>query len=132
MPIATERSGYSDVLDLHLKKNLIRSVAIATKRRGYSDVLDLHFFKNLIQSMDTATERHGYSDGKAWIQRRQGVDTETPRRGYRDSQAWIQRRLGVDIATDYTLTKYRTLSLLRRKLGVVSIATELFPRKKNT
>ena len=49
-------------------------MAIATERRGYSDVLDLHFFKNLIQSVAIATERRGYSDGKAWIQRRLGMD----------------------------------------------------------
>ena len=58
--------------------------------------------------VDTATDRRGYSDGQAWIQIRPGVDTETARRGYSDGQAWI----------------------LQRKLGVVSIATKLFPREK--
>ena len=42
-------------------------MAIATERCGYSDALDLHFFKNLIRSVAIATERRGYSDGKAWL-----------------------------------------------------------------
>ena len=52
-------------------------MAIVTERRGYSDVLDLHLKKNLIQSMAIAMERRGYSDDKAWIQRRTGVDIAT-------------------------------------------------------
>ena len=103
---------YSWGLHLKKKKNLYKAwiqrrpgVDTETARRGYRDVLflGLHFFLNLIQSVDTATARRGYIDG----------------------QAWIQRRLG-------HLTKYRTLSLLQHKLGVISIATELFPRKKKT
>ena len=44
-----------------------KGVPIATERRGSSDVLDLHFFKNLVGCMAIATERRGYSDGNAWL-----------------------------------------------------------------